>query len=53
MKSQGLKPCTQGKRGRRSKPGIGVVAFLEPIIRDPRVHMVHVVKADIAGKPLE
>jgi hypothetical protein len=32
------------------KPGIGVVAFLEPIIRDPRVH---VVKADIAGKPLE
>src|SRR5260370_16803507 len=32
---------------------MGVGAFLEPIIRDPRVYMVHVVKPDIAGKPLE
>jgi len=35
------------------KPGIGIVAFLEPIIRDPRVYVVHMMKADIAGKPLE
>src|SRR6516165_8392263 len=49
----GLKRRAERKRGRRLKTGIGVVAFLEPIIWDPRVYMVHVVKADIAGKPLE
>jgi hypothetical protein len=32
------------------KPGIGVVAFLEPIIWDPWVYMVHVVKPDVAAK---
>src|SRR5271165_1322708 len=51
--AQGLKRRAQRKRWRRLKSGIGIVAFLEPIIRDPRVYMVHVVKANIAGKPLE
>ena len=35
------------------KPDIGLVTFLEPIIRDPRVYVVHMVKADIASEPLE
>ena len=51
--AQGLKRRAERKRWRRLKPGIGVVAFLESIIRDPRVYMVHMVKTDIAGKPLE
>src|SRR6516225_6975057 len=51
--AEGLKRRAQRKRWRQLKPGIGLVTFLEPIIRDLRVYMVHMVKADIARKPLE
>src|SRR5439155_18648972 len=51
--ARGPKRRAQRQRRRRLKSGIGVVAFLEPVIRDPRVDMMHVVKANIAGKPLE
>src|SRR5215471_20162969 len=51
--AQGLKRRAERKRWRRLKPSIGVVAFFEPIIRDSRVYVVHMVKPDIAGKPLK
>jgi hypothetical protein len=43
----------QSEPGHRPEQGIGVVTLFEPIIRDVRVYVVYMMKADIAGEPLK
>ncbi len=49
----GFQAGAQGDRRHGLEKRLGLVAFLEVVIRNARAQVVDVVKADVAGEPLE